>query len=98
MKRKYYIRGLGFGIVITALVFSFLNSSEPSDEEIMKRAKELGYVLATEVTPGLNLDELRSSGTPKPTNTAYTIFRAAATTTASRTPRRSSTLRAEIAS
>jgi len=67
MKRKYYMRGLGFGIVITTLVLSFVYSPEMSDEEIIKRAEELGYQkVATVVTPGINLDELIGKGTPTP--------------------------------
>ena len=36
MKRKYYLRGLGFGILITALVFTFAGPSEMTEEEIIK--------------------------------------------------------------
>lgn len=68
MKRKYYMRGLGFGILITTLVFSFLPAQKPADEEIIKRAEELGYVLPEPSnTPGLNLDELKGKETPIPT-------------------------------
>ena len=44
MKRKYYLRGLGLGILVTALVFTIAGPKELSDEEIIKRAEELGYV------------------------------------------------------
>ena len=69
MKRKYYMRGLGFGILITTLVFCFLNSGGPTDEEVIKRAIELGYTLQDPgTTPGLDLDELKEK-TPAPTQT-----------------------------
>lgn len=68
MKRKYYLRGLGFGILITALVFVFANTSELSDEEIIKRAGELGYVKAEEqTTPSIGLKDLLDTETPVPT-------------------------------
>lgn len=47
MKLKYYLRGLGTGIVVTALVLGISLShgkGRMSDEEITKRAKELGMV------------------------------------------------------
>ena len=70
MKRKYYMRGLGFGILITTLVFSFINSGKPTDEEVIKRAEELGYVIPeASSTPGLDLEGLKEKNTPAPTNT-----------------------------
>jgi len=73
MKRKYYMRGLGVGILLTTLVFSFLNMSEPDEAEIRKRAEELGYVLPeTTGTPGINLDDLLEKETPKPTEALQT--------------------------
>ena len=42
MKRKYYLRGLGFGILVTAIVCSIAGPKAPSDEDIIKRAEELG--------------------------------------------------------
>ena len=52
MKLKYYMRGLGIGIILSATILSisFHASSKPqlSDEEIMKRAEELGMVRAEE--------------------------------------------------
>lgn len=48
MGLKYYLRGLGVGIVVTALIMGIAasgNSRETlSDDEIKKRAKELGMV------------------------------------------------------
>ncbi|MCM1121460.1 MAG: hypothetical protein NC416_02635 [Eubacterium sp.] len=46
MERKYYLRGLGLGIVMTAIIMGVALSKNKSmtDEEIMARAKELGMV------------------------------------------------------
>lgn len=46
MKLKYYLRGLGIGIVVTALLMGFATrgNQEMSDEEIKARAAELGMV------------------------------------------------------
>jgi len=46
MNLKFYLRGLGIGIVVTALLLSLSsrNPSELTDEEIKARAAELGMV------------------------------------------------------
>lgn len=47
MNLKYYLRGLGIGIVVTALIMGIATGGRKqvlSDEEIMERAKELGMV------------------------------------------------------
>lgn len=46
MERKYYLRGLGIGIVVTAIVMGFSPSGKKSmtDAEIIARAKKLGMV------------------------------------------------------
>jgi hypothetical protein len=67
MKRKYYLRGLGFGILITALVFTVAGPSEMTEEEIIKRAEELGYVKAEESS--INIKDLMGTGTPSPVAT-----------------------------
>lgn len=49
MKIKYYLRGLGVGIVITTLILLIVfntTGKNISDEEIISRAKELGMVMA----------------------------------------------------
>ncbi len=76
MKRKYYLRGLGIGILVTALVFIFAGPSELSEEDIIKRAEELGYTKA-EVSPSIGIKDLletpaptiqaEKTGTPTPT-------------------------------
>lgn len=46
MKLKYYLRGLGVGIFVTALIMglSLGKNQKMSDEEVIARAKELGMV------------------------------------------------------
>ncbi|WP_026497407.1 hypothetical protein [Butyrivibrio sp. WCD2001] len=49
MKLKYYLRGLGLGIVLTAVIMGIAlgkRTAKMSDEEIIKRAKQLGMVEA----------------------------------------------------
>lgn len=51
MKLKYYLRGLGIGIIVTTLVLmvAFSEKKEKlSDQEIMQRAEQLGMVMADE--------------------------------------------------
>lgn len=58
MKLKFYMRGIGIGIIFSSIVFFLFFSSynKISDEEIIKRAKELGMVQADD---GVNeLDKL----------------------------------------
>ena len=48
MKLKYYLRGLGIGIIITTIVLMIAgvgHQTELTDEEIMKRAEALGMVM-----------------------------------------------------
>ena len=45
MKLKYYLRGLGIGIVVTAIIMSITNKPEEmTDAQIKMRALELGMV------------------------------------------------------
>ena len=49
MKRKYYMRGLGTGILVTVIIMSIsAGQKRPmTDEEVKARAKELGMVEST---------------------------------------------------
>ncbi len=49
MKRKYYLRGLGTGILVTALILIMASGQKETmtDEEVKARAKELGMVEST---------------------------------------------------
>lgn len=61
MKLKYYLRGLGIGIVVTTLILSVAlhNKGQMTDAEVIERAEELGMVQAYE--SGV-LDEKEQSG------------------------------------
>ena len=48
MKFKYYLRGLGIGILISTIILSVsfaMKKNDLSDDEIIARAKELGMVM-----------------------------------------------------
>lgn len=64
MKLKYYMRGLGIGIILTTLIFTITGTEEKlSDKEIMQRARVLGMVTEEEQNAGL--EEVLNN---KPTN------------------------------
>ncbi len=49
MKLKYYLRGMGLGVLLTAIIMGVAlsgSSAKISDDEIIKRAKKLGMVEA----------------------------------------------------
>ena len=50
MERKYYLRGLGLGIVVTAVIMGIALAGQKNmtDEEVIARAKTLGMVENTE--------------------------------------------------
>ena len=54
MERKYYLRGLGIGIAVTAIIMGIALSGDKAmtDDEIIARAKELGMVENTVLTSG----------------------------------------------
>ncbi|MCR5153286.1 MAG: hypothetical protein K6B75_00410 [Lachnospiraceae bacterium] len=52
MKKRYYIRGLGLGILITSILFSILYEPRLSDEEFVEKAEKLGYVKIEEIEIG----------------------------------------------
>lgn len=56
MKLKYYLRGLGIGIIITTIILSIASGKDSkslSDEEIIARASELGMVMEEKGGDGL---------------------------------------------
>lgn len=55
MKLKYYLRGLGLGIVVTAIIMSIVSSKnrKMTDAEIIARAKQLGLIESTVLTNGI---------------------------------------------
>ena len=49
MKLKYYMRGLGIGIVLTTLILTINNPKEKlTDAEVKARAESLGMVMKEE--------------------------------------------------
>ena len=80
MKKKYFVRGLGIGIIFGALIMlaAYLTSGKGSlsDEEVMKRAQELGmvkkseYVLDSEVTSEETTTETVTTEAPGTTEKA----------------------------
>lgn len=54
MKRKYFLRGLGAGIILSAVVMGVTSSkADLTDSEIRKRALELGMVEKPDVLEGV---------------------------------------------
>lgn len=75
MKRKYYLRGLGLGILVTAIVCGIAGPKAPSDEDIIKRAEELGYVKADESEESsIGIKDLLNKETPVPTPTEKPVI------------------------
>lgn len=69
MKRKYYMRGLGIGVIVSAILFSFAfpkSAPNMTDEEVIERAKELGYTKKTEGVTADDIDKIKDNVTPQP--------------------------------
>ena len=68
MKLKYYLRGMGIGIILTAIVMGFAlggRKATISDAEVIERAKALGMVdptsgVLTQPSNGATQDEENS--------------------------------------
>lgn len=80
MKRKYYMRGLGVGVLVTALLCAVAfpkQKKSMTDEQVIARAKELGYEKKDGGVTPEDIDKLKenekSTGTPGPTDTPTTI-------------------------
>lgn len=79
MKLKYYLRGLGIGILITTVILSLagIGRKNMTDEEVVKRAKELGMVestLLSDLPDQTKVEEVRPTEpeTPEPEESAST--------------------------
>lgn len=73
MKLRYYLRGLGIGIVITALLMGFTKGGAKetlSDDEIIARAEALGMVQSSVLSSDLNHEEQGEDGVTVSYNTA----------------------------
>ena len=76
MKRKYYMRGLGLGVLVTAILCAIAlpTKTEPmTDAEVIARAKELGYVKEEGGVTAEDINKIKenekTSGTPGATQT-----------------------------
>ena len=72
MKLRYYLRGLGIGIVITAFLMGFTKGSAKetlSDDEIIARAEKLGMVQSSVLSSDLNHEEQGEDGVTVSYNT-----------------------------
>lgn len=79
MKLKYYLRGLGIGILVTAVIMGVTQGSRKetlSDREIRERAAALGMV-----EPGNSLADLEAAETPAATEIPEAIETPVATET-----------------
>lgn len=72
MKLKYYLRGLGIGMIVTALILgiSFSNRQEQAaqtmtDDQIRERAAELGMVDSSELTLAALQNSVKQSAESK---------------------------------
>lgn len=69
MKLKYYLRGLGIGIIVTTIIFMICihvkGDAILSDKEIKKRAEELGMVMAEQTDDGKTIQDLQKENEKK---------------------------------
>lgn len=73
MKLRYYLRGLGIGIVVTALLMGFTKGGAKetlSNDEIIARAEALGMVQSSVLSSDLNHEEQGEDGVTVSYNTA----------------------------
>lgn len=69
MKRKYYMRGLGIGVIVSAILFSFAgpkSAPKMTDEEVIARAEELGYTKKAEGVTADDIDKIKENVSPQP--------------------------------
>jgi hypothetical protein len=84
MNLKYYLRGLGFGIIVTALVMGFSGSRDKmSDAEIRSRAEALGMTDTSDVLTKQATDTTQKTVTDKKKTASASSSTAAKTETSS---------------
>ncbi len=72
MKLKYYLRGIGVGIIFSTIIMLIVgNSAKMSDAEIIKEAEKLGMVL-TESSEENFIDDLLEDDKNKPNDATTT--------------------------
>ncbi len=57
MKTKYFMRGLGTGLIVATLILCLIYAYKMSDTQIISRAKELGMVYEKNQDSGIQLEE-----------------------------------------
>ncbi|MGN1147470.1 MAG: hypothetical protein ACI4TB_03545 [Lachnospiraceae bacterium] len=72
MKLKYYLRGLGIGILVTAIIMGIAagKKEQMTDEEIKARARELGMVesmVLSDIATTPPVENTEPEETPEPT-------------------------------
>lgn len=106
MKRKYFVRGLGVGILFGALIMfaAYMTSGKNrmSDEDVIKRAQELGmvkqseYVLESDVTSQeTTTEEITTEATTEKATTTTEKATTEKTTTEKATTEASTTEKAD---
>lgn len=75
MERKYYLRGLGIGIAVTAIIMGIAVSGKQTmtDEEVIARAKELGMVENTLLSDTLKEETAEESAAEDSTEQKNTV-------------------------
>lgn len=66
MKYKYFLRGLGTGIILSALILCISYRTSRSDENVVDQAKKLGMVFPEGTQAPEQLEEIISTDTPVP--------------------------------
>ncbi len=85
MKRKYFLRGLGIGIIVTALLLCIAYRKQMTEQNIINQAKSFGMVFP------------ETSETPQAEPTVEPTATAAPTSTAAPTPEKTAAPSPEVA-
>ena len=70
MKKKYYMRGLGIGIIVTAILFTIAfpkQDATMTDDEVIARAQELGYTKQTSGVTADDINKIKENDSKTPT-------------------------------
>ena len=71
MKLKYFLRGLGVGMVVTALVLCIAYRNSSSGKSVVEQAKELGMVFPQGTSEPDVTATPESENTKKPKSTSF---------------------------
>ncbi len=70
VKKRYFMRGLGLGILVTAVILTISHAnSRMTDDKAIKRVKEMGYEIKkadASTTQPIDMDAIRSKLTNTP--------------------------------